>query len=62
MLKSFLQGINGVDLFGIVSTIIFFAFFMIMVIHTLKMKKEDASRHSHLPLEEDHKNSNNINE
>ena len=52
MLRQFIKDLQGVDLFGIISTLIFFGFFTLIVIHTLKMKKEDDSRYCRLPLED----------
>lgn len=58
MLRPFLQGLTGVELFGIVSMLIFLTFFITMVIHTFRMKKEEAAGFGRLPLEEDEQNIN----
>ncbi len=53
MLRPFLQGLTGVELFGIVSMLIFFIFFVVMVIHTITINKEEAEGYGRLPLEDE---------
>lgn len=59
MLRQYLQGMEGVNLFGIISTLIFFTFFIVMGIHTLKMKKEDEKSFSNIPLEDENNSLQN---
>ncbi|MGQ8337650.1 CcoQ/FixQ family Cbb3-type cytochrome c oxidase assembly chaperone [Sunxiuqinia sp. A32] len=53
MIKEHLQHISGVEIYAIVGFIIFFAFFILITIHTLRMKKNEVDRYSHIPLEDE---------
>lgn len=53
MLRPFLQGLTGVELFGIISMLIFFTFFVVMVVHTIRINKEEAAGYGRLPLEDE---------
>jgi hypothetical protein len=53
MYKDVLQSIKGVDVFAIISLIIFLLFFLIVVIKLLRMNKDQLKHMAELPLEPD---------
>ncbi|MEN8224415.1 MAG: CcoQ/FixQ family Cbb3-type cytochrome c oxidase assembly chaperone [Bacteroidota bacterium] len=48
-----LESIDGVEIFAIISLLIFFVFFSSMIIHTLKADKEAMKACGDIPLEDD---------
>ncbi len=52
MIKEHLQNITGVEIFAIVGFIIFSVFFVLVTIHTIKMKKNEVERYKQIPLED----------
>ena len=52
MYKDVLRSISEVEWFPIVSIVIFFVFFMIVLFYTLRMDKPHVRRMSEMPLEE----------
>lgn len=59
MYKEVLQSIKGVDVYGIISLIIFIASFIIITIKILRMDKSYLNKMKQLPLEQEN-NSQNI--
>ena len=57
-IKHNLEGIDGVEIYPIISLIIFFTVFITMFVFVLKLPKESIDEISQLPLDTD----NNINE
>ena len=53
MIKNVLQAINGVEIYPIISLILFLLSFTAVLIWTIRMKKSDVLRYSKLPLEDD---------
>ncbi len=53
MLRQFLQNLQGVDVYGILSTLIFFVFFSIVAYQAMKIKKEDDRKYCRFPLDDE---------
>jgi cbb3-type cytochrome oxidase subunit 3 len=51
--KAHMATIDGIEIFPIISLIIFFTFFVGMIIYIAKIKKEDINELKNLPLDED---------
>lgn len=51
--KHHMETIAGIEVFPIISFIIFFTFFIGLGIYVYKMKKEDVTEISNIPLESD---------
>lgn len=65
MIKEILQSIKGVEIYPIISLIIFFLFFIGLGIWLFKMDKSKIFKMKHLPLNNDNNqnlNSGEINE
>jgi hypothetical protein len=56
--KHYFDGIADVEIYPIISLLLFFIVFVTMLIHVLKIPKEKIEKISNLPLEED-ENINN---
>lgn len=52
MYKEVLRNINGIELGGIISFIIFFTFFLALIIYLIRMKKDHRDEMKNLPLDE----------
>jgi len=61
LIKEYLADVKGVDIFAIVSMLIFILVFALMVIHTFSLRKAEMKEFSHLPLEEDDDESKSLN-
>lgn len=66
MIKNVLESIAGVEIYGIISLVLFFAVFLFMVIRTVGIKKDDIRQYSLIPLDDtepsepsNHKSSGN---
>ena len=57
MYRNVLEHINGIEIYPLVSLIVFFIFFVLILIWVLKSDKKHLEKMANLPLE----NSNNIN-
>jgi hypothetical protein len=53
MMKEHLQSIIGVELYAIVGFLIFFIFFILVTVHTIRMDKSRVRRLSEIPLEDE---------
>ena len=53
----YLEKLSGVSILGLVSLLIFFLFFVVMLVWVFKTKKSDFDEVSHIPL--DNQNSTN---
>jgi len=53
MYKQILEGIKGVELYPILSLVIFVAFFIILGIWVVKARKSYINKMSRMPLEDD---------
>lgn len=52
MIKESLQSILHVEIYALISFIIFFTFFIVVSIRAFRMKKEEVTQFSNLPLED----------
>lgn len=59
-IKSHMSTIGGIEMYPIISFIIFFVFFLIVAILVFKESKENITKMSNLPLEDESTNSSNI--
>jgi len=57
MLRDLFQSARGIESFGLISLIVFGVFFILLVIHTLSLKKKDVDEFSRLPLDDFDKDS-----
>ncbi|WP_339734089.1 cbb3-type cytochrome c oxidase subunit 3 [uncultured Sunxiuqinia sp.] len=53
MMKEHLQSIIGVELYAIIGFLIFFVFFILVTLHTIRMDKSRVRRLSEIPLEDE---------
>ncbi|KOH43158.1 hypothetical protein [Sunxiuqinia dokdonensis] len=53
MMKEHLQSIIGVELYAIIGFLIFFIFFIMVTVHTIRMDKSRVRRLSEIPLEDE---------
>jgi uncharacterized membrane protein len=53
LIKEYLGSIAGVYVFAVISMLIFIITFLILVIQTYSIRKDDIKDYSRLPLEED---------
>jgi len=53
----YLESIEGVEIYPIIGLIIFFTFFTLMLVHTLKLDKASINTYKNIPLE----NEDNVN-
>ena len=51
--KHYFEGINDVEIYPIISLVLFFLVFVTMLIHVLRIPKENIKKVSNLPLEEE---------
>jgi hypothetical protein len=52
MIKDVLQSISNVEIFAIISLLLILTSFIVILVYTLKINKEDLKRFSRLPLDE----------
>ena len=52
-IKHNLEGIDGVEIYPIISLLLFFLVFVTMLLFVLKLPKKSIEEKSHLPLESD---------
>ena len=58
MEKEVLRAIAGIDIYPVVSLVIFFVFFVIIIIRTIKADKRVIEKMSNLPLENNNETKN----
>ena len=58
LIKEYIGSMAGAQIFDIIAMIIFIAVFIILIIHTYSLKKEDIREYSRLPLEESEADQN----
>jgi hypothetical protein len=54
----YLESVEGVEIYPIIGLIIFFAFFMVMLIHTLRLDKASVDIYKNIPLEDEEDKGN----
>ena len=53
MYKDILRAIVGIEIFPVLSLVIFLAVFLVMLVWVLRMDRGTLARHASLPLQED---------
>ncbi len=56
--KHYFEGINGIEIYPIISLVLFFIIFITMVIIVFKIPKDSIEEISNLPFENDSQNNN----
>lgn len=56
MNRNVLEAIQGVEIFPLISLVIFFSFFMLLMVWVVRMRKSDIEEISRMPLEDDDHN------
>lgn len=54
--KFYLENETGVDIFGLISLLIFFIFFSALLVFVFKMNKTEAEEMKQIPLRDDQSN------
>ena len=52
MIKSVLQSISGVEIYSIISMILFITAFVLVLVWVIRLEKQEIRRYSLLPLED----------
>jgi Ca2+/Na+ antiporter len=60
MLRDVFKTMGDIEIYGMISTIIFVVFFVLLVLYTIAMKKSDMDEFSNMPLDEFTKKSDEI--
>jgi cytochrome c oxidase cbb3-type subunit IV len=53
MRRNVIESIQGIEIFPLISLVIFFVFFAILIIWVIRLKRKDLDEYSKMPLEED---------
>lgn len=53
MIRNVLETIQGIEIYPLISFVIFFSFFVILIVSVIRMKKEYIDEISRLPLDDD---------
>jgi hypothetical protein len=53
MNRNVLETIQGIEIFPLISLVIFFTFFMLLLVWVVRMRKSDIEEISRMPLEDD---------
>lgn len=61
-IKQYAESIDSVNFYPIISLLIFFVFFIVMLYYVKKMDKSKVNEISRLPLEQDEENSDILNQ
>lgn len=57
LVREYLVSIEGVYVFAVISLLIFFFTFLVMIIHAFMLKKEQVNEYGNLPLEDEDANA-----
>ena len=60
MLRDVFNSIGGVGSYGMISMILFVLFFGLLILHTVSLKKKDVEDFSRMPLDDNSKKSDEI--
>jgi ATP/ADP translocase len=58
MYKKVLAAIEGIDIYPVITLIIFFTFFVLWLVYVMKLKKSYIDRMSDMPLSDDDSHQN----
>jgi hypothetical protein len=53
LVKEYLATVAGVDLYAIISMLLFLITFFFIILHTYSLKKDDLKKFSRLPIEDE---------
>ena len=59
-IKQYAENISGVDIYPLISLLIFFTFFIVLLVLVKKMGKERVTELSNIPFEEDELTQSNV--
>jgi preprotein translocase subunit SecG len=59
LVKEYLNSIEGVEIYAIISMIIFFLFFIIVILYSVMLRKNDVKEYSELPFDDENHSVNN---
>jgi len=59
-IKQYAESISNVDIYPIISLLIFFLFFVVLLVMVKKMKKERVAELSHIPLDNEEMSTQNF--
>jgi hypothetical protein len=60
MFNDIFQSVDGINNYGLISTLIFFIFFSLVLVHTLSIKKKDLTGFSRMPFDDATRESNDV--
>jgi hypothetical protein len=60
MLRDVFHSFRGFESYGLISMIIFVVFFVLLLLHTLSIKRNDVEEFSRMPLDDYSKESDEI--
>ncbi len=60
-IKHHMTSIDGIEIFPVISFVIFFTFFVGLIIWVMRMKKHTVDEMANMPLSSDNPNDNGIN-
>lgn len=60
MYRNVLESIEGIEIYPVISLLMFFIFFIVLLIRTLKIDNNFIKRMSELPLENENHSNNNF--
>lgn len=52
-IKHYFESIAGIEIYPIISLVLFMLFFVLLTIYVLRLKKEDVQRMANVPLDND---------
>jgi amino acid permease len=52
MLRDIFGSLGGIEKYGIISTVIFLLFFILLIIQVVSLKRDDMDRCSRMPLDD----------
>jgi cytochrome c oxidase cbb3-type subunit IV len=50
MIQQTFESMKGIGMYGIISTLIFFVFFVLMMVHAFSLKKTEVKEFSRMPF------------
>lgn len=60
-IKHHMTSIGGIEIYPLISFLIFFLFFLAVLVYVLKMSRESITELSNIPLKEDQSPENKLN-
>jgi hypothetical protein len=60
MLRDLFSTLGGIEKYGIISTLIFLIFFVLLLVQVVSLKPRDMDEYSKMPLDDTSKNTDEI--